>query len=290
MDRGVGVVLRRCELVGYHVADEIDEEPQPSDANRVAHQLPVPRHSGPWRKRTPGSTSAEIRADAETLWDKIATAYTRRAWAALGYSSWDEYCIREFGTSRLKVPREVRAEMVTSLRHAGLSIRAIASATGASVNTVQADLQVSQTDTPDGELVDEDAVTEAALAAGEPTKFDKLMARVQDTRDVGERGPGDRRWSGKPIIGIDGKTYRPQRKPAPTPTRRHSDNEIKFVLQARSVARALDVLMAFAKALDADAKRKVIEKHRADLESCVAKMAAVVEQIVAVDGKTSRQR
>ncbi|WP_137725725.1 hypothetical protein [Prescottella subtropica] len=39
--------------------------------------------------------------------------------------------------------------MVASLRDSGLSIRAIASATGNSINTVQGDLrEVSQTDTP----------------------------------------------------------------------------------------------------------------------------------------------
>ena len=74
----------------------------------------------------------EIRADAEMLWDKIVTAYTRRAWIALGYETWDVYCIKEFGSSRLRLPREERPEMVASLRQSGLSIRAIASVTGAS--------------------------------------------------------------------------------------------------------------------------------------------------------------
>lgn len=119
----------------------------------------------------------EIRVDAETLWDKIATAYTRRAWAALGYSSWDEYCIREFGTSRIRLPREERPEMVASLRHSGLSIRAIASATGVDKNTVQADLaQVSEIHTPEsGEVIDAEVITDP-----------------------------------KPITGLDGKTYQPK--------------------------------------------------------------------------------
>jgi len=51
----------------------------------------------------------------------VKQAYTERAWDALGYASWDEYCTREFGTSRLRLPREERAEVVASLRESGLS-------------------------------------------------------------------------------------------------------------------------------------------------------------------------
>lgn len=87
----------------------------------------------------------------------------------LGYSSWDDYCTREFGTSRLKLPREDRAEHVASLRESGLSIRAIASATGSSKNTIKSDLrQVGQFDPPvpdehgdteTGEIIDQPATT-----------------------------------------------------------------------------------------------------------------------------------
>src|SRR5690625_5120493 len=71
-----------------------------------------------------------IRVAVEGTWQLIVEAYQSRAWAALGYSSWDDYCTREFGTSRLKLPREERTEQVSSLRAAGLSLRAIQSATG----------------------------------------------------------------------------------------------------------------------------------------------------------------
>lgn len=70
----------------------------------------------------------------------MLTAYTRRAWSALGYNSWDDYCVREFGAARLRLPREERAEIVSSLRESGLSIRAIASATGAAYDTVRKDV------------------------------------------------------------------------------------------------------------------------------------------------------
>lgn len=77
-----------------------------------------------------------IKVAVEGTWLLIQEAYTSRAWSALGYGSWDEYCTREFGTSRLRLPREERQEVVASLRESGLSTRAIASATGLSQSTV----------------------------------------------------------------------------------------------------------------------------------------------------------
>lgn len=90
-----------------------------------------------------------IATAVEATWHLIAEAYTRRAWAALGYQSWDDYTTREFGTSRLRLPREERQEVVGSLRDAGLSMRAIASATGIDRKTVRNELaQVGENGPP----------------------------------------------------------------------------------------------------------------------------------------------
>jgi hypothetical protein len=70
----------------------------------------------------------------------IVDAYHRPAWLALGYPTWDAYCLKEFSTAPLVLPREERPEMVRSLRRAGLSQRAIASATGVSQSTVRDDV------------------------------------------------------------------------------------------------------------------------------------------------------
>lgn len=78
----------------------------------------------------------KIRAWAEFGWQLIADAYQRRAWAALGYQTWDSYCNGEFPSVHLRLPREDRQQVVTSLRDAGLSTRAIAAATGLSKDTV----------------------------------------------------------------------------------------------------------------------------------------------------------
>jgi hypothetical protein len=82
-----------------------------------------------------------IRVQAENLWADITTAYEKRAWAVLGYETWDAYTTGEFGSLRLRLPREERQEVVCSLRESGMPIRAIASATGADAKTVQSDLK-----------------------------------------------------------------------------------------------------------------------------------------------------
>lgn len=98
----------------------------------------------------------KIKFAVEGTWQLIKEAYESRAWAALGYASWDEYCTREFGTSRLRLPREERQEVVASLRESGLSIRAIASATGDSRETVRRELGATDTN---GSVEDPSPVT-----------------------------------------------------------------------------------------------------------------------------------
>ena len=90
-----------------------------------------------------------IKVGVEAIWELIKQAYQSRAWAALGYNSWDDYCTREFGTSRIRLPREERQEVVASMREIGMSIPAISSATGASVGTVHGTLsKLKASDTP----------------------------------------------------------------------------------------------------------------------------------------------
>lgn len=90
-----------------------------------------------------------IKAAAEAIWQLIAQAYLDRAWEALEYGSWDDYCAREFGDCRLRLPREERREIVASMRELGMSTRAIAAATGMSVGSVHATAAGVQIRTPD---------------------------------------------------------------------------------------------------------------------------------------------
>jgi len=232
--------------------------------------------TAPYTKAQARRVTEMIKLDLLGLWRLIADAYKGRIWIPLGYPNWDEYCLREFGNSRLRMPREERAEVVGPLRESGLSDRAIESATGISRSTLIRDRRSGGVNDTTSEPVDEDALAEELIAA-EPA----------------------------PIIGTDGKTYRHQRKPAPTPgptasgnvrefavvrpqrepeptppaQRRIDDNEIKFILQVRSTLRDLDTLMDFAKSLDPDAKRKVLDKHQAELVDCAAKLVAINHEL-----------
>jgi ParB family chromosome partitioning protein len=91
-----------------------------------------------------------IKRSVETTWDLIVDAYQRRAWDALGYGSWGVYCEAEF--RQIQLSRDGRAEVIETLRAAGLSTRAIAAATGAGVGTIHRELAASVpngTDLPD---------------------------------------------------------------------------------------------------------------------------------------------
>lgn len=153
-------------------------------------------------------------------WQLVKAAYNGRAWLALGYATWDDYCGQEFGGSRITLPREERAETVQSLRDAGLSIRAIASATGTSKDTVHRALREGvSNETPGG--------------PSEP--------------DVAP-----------PITGTDGKTYRsanPQPKTSnPMQERvedlRENDPEIHAAHVAGKFSEALVAFLNIARKLD----------------------------------------
>lgn len=145
-----------------------------------------------------------IKVAVDGTWELIKQAYLMRAWDALGYTSWDDYCTREFGTSRLRLPREERQEVVISMREIGMSQRAIAAATGNSTRTVNSDLrQVSQSTTPEPH----------GLSAGthERQVLQSTTPEPAQPRDLGEDADNGR------VMGIDGKSYAAQ--PAQPPKR-----------------------------------------------------------------------
>ncbi|NOR03635.1 hypothetical protein HGK72_26655 [Mycolicibacterium fortuitum] len=171
-----------------------------------------------------------IKVGVEAVWELIKQAYTERAWDALGYSSWDDYCTREFGASRLRLPREERAEVVASLRESGLSTRAIAAATGLARNTVLSDLRDRD------EVVQIEPPADAEPIAAQPDGDDQPLIDFPEQpgcRDCGGYGcetcfpevedepQPEPEPAPKPITGTDGKTYTPKPKPAtPQPSKR----------------------------------------------------------------------
>lgn len=61
----------------------------------------------------------QIASNVENLWQLIGTAFERKAWSALGYSSWEGYTETEFGMSRGQAYRLVdQARTVAALEAA----------------------------------------------------------------------------------------------------------------------------------------------------------------------------
>jgi len=177
-----------------------------------------------------------IKVGVEAVWELITQAYTERAWDALGYGSWDEYCTREFGTSRLRLPREERSEVIASLRESGLSTRAIAAATGINRETVRQEITSGDKKLPPamptveeafdhvldahGTALDELARHDeqelpplpenymnvpGAVTDSTPGQTDRVRDAITRARDTAAEKPAP-----KPVTGLDGKTYHPQ--------------------------------------------------------------------------------
>lgn len=144
-----------------------------------------------------------IKVAVEGTWLLIQEAYTSRAWSHLGYTSWDAYCTAEFGTSRLQLPREERQEVVASLRESGLSVRAIASATGVGYGTVQR--EVASSGDPDGSRLIQGADGKSYAAARPASATEPDLLAGDDW--VQPDGPGFEAAVTPPV--------KPKRRPLP---------------------------------------------------------------------------
>lgn len=195
-------------------------------------------------------------AQAITIaWDLIVRAYHGRAWEALGYKNWDDYCQGEFGHARLALPAEERRERVRSLRENGLSMRAIASATGVSRGTVNNDLAPSgvQNWTP------EEGVTGVDGKNYQPTKNsgDEIIdAEIVEEEDgVGEqtratpRAPLPKQFAG-PVTNL----YRSARRVAEL-CRDNRLNHNAALISDLYLHRLLEAQQAIGEAINAIEKR-----------------------------------
>jgi hypothetical protein len=84
----------------------------------------------------------------QELCDEVADSYTKRDWSVLGYRSWPQMCDAEFSSAKIRLSDKDRANLVTALRNAGMSYRAVAAATGVSKDTVGRDLVRVADETP----------------------------------------------------------------------------------------------------------------------------------------------
>ncbi|WP_280316645.1 hypothetical protein [Nocardia wallacei] len=128
-----------------------------------------------------------IRIGVEAVWELVKRAYVSRAWSVLGYDSWDDYCTREFGHSRLRLPREERSDVIASMREIGMSTRAIAAATGLGHGTVARNLPAG---VPNGT---------PAPVTGVDGKTYEPKPTTPDQDLAGKRGPQPRPARRRPI-------------------------------------------------------------------------------------------
>lgn len=191
--------------------------------------------------------TSRIKIALDGTWELIRDAYMGRVWVPLGYETWDDYTVSEFGATRLRLPKEERQQAVASLRDCGLSVRAIASGLGVSKNTVTADL--SQTGTPEPvEKMRPDEVA-ALVRGGFVESIDELVEVsglnvntrtgevIEDAPVVTEHTVTEKV---KTTIGLDGKEYkRPEPRPVPT-----GDDATKLnaIQASKSIGRSLEAL------------------------------------------------
>ena len=91
----------------------------------------------------------QLRDALQLAVDLVQRAIEGRAWLALGYESWADYCAAELPQLAelvKRAPVDERRGVVVALRDAGHSLRAIAQPLGLAPNTVRADLAAAGAD------------------------------------------------------------------------------------------------------------------------------------------------
>lgn len=185
----------------------------------------------------------------ETAFNVVVTiaidAYTNRVWEPLGYDSWDDYCAKEVDTAAVRIPRQLRVQIVEQMSEAGMSTRAIAPTIGASKDTVSRDLRSGVSDeTPEPEPDDE------PLSQAECEQLDR---------------------ESRPVLGLDGKTY-PRREPQEAaPAKPRAPRSDVVALMNRVTLRAEEA---------AEAANKIERRHMADKKEEAARWERDLRQSI----------
>lgn len=129
-----------------------------------------------------------IKISLESAYTLIVEAFTTRAWETLGYLSWDLYCKTEFSAVPLQPPLEQRQQVILSMREAGMSSRAIGSATDVHYSTVARTLRKAEL---------------AGVADATPAEE---KAGVAPASPIAPE-------VAKPIKGLDGRNYPAKQRP-----------------------------------------------------------------------------
>ncbi|MBK4120138.1 hypothetical protein [Kocuria rhizophila] len=104
---------------------------------------------GPLSRAQAEVLTKQIRTGLSHAQELIVLAWQGRAWESLSYATWDEYVAGEFSDLSLRPPLETRSDTLSSMRGAGMSIRAISAATTLSPATISRALKESRGDDPE---------------------------------------------------------------------------------------------------------------------------------------------
>jgi hypothetical protein len=133
-------------------------------AMRAGERAQLPDPWSPMDRAEAVTITNQIRTQNGRVWSMLSTAHARRAWEAMGYTSWDAYVQAEFGMSRgrsyqlldqAKVIREIenaikeqRGEVSTSVDISEAAVRDIKAELPAVVNDVKEELAAEPQATP----------------------------------------------------------------------------------------------------------------------------------------------
>jgi hypothetical protein len=123
--------------------------PSRAELQAMREQKTQPALAGPMME---ASRRAEVIRSGLTSYaatmDKIADAYRREDWKALGYESFNAYAGGEFGEARLKLTPEQRAQILPAFLAVGMSKRGAAAALGVDDKTIRNDLRGADNSAP----------------------------------------------------------------------------------------------------------------------------------------------
>jgi hypothetical protein len=140
----------------------------------------------------------QLRGALHGVYELMVRVYQGRAWEALGYSTWLDYCQTEFAQLNLQPSKSDRHEVVMSMREAGMSVRAISAATELGRGTVQREISSTEdAGVPNGTrgMDGKSYAASAAQRSAEPEDKDVLDDEVMELdaaldQDAGAFGIG----------------------------------------------------------------------------------------------------
>jgi hypothetical protein len=158
--------------------------------------------------------------------DLLGQAFDGRAWEALGYASWEEYCTAELPElAQVRMPLEERRSAVAELRGRGMSTRAIAAPLGLSVGTVHSDLKSAGVQLATVTSLDGRQRPSAAPAAVPAPRRPKTARVVDVVRSAGAEGVS--------VVDVCERTRWGRHLVAPTLTRLAEAGRIRYVAPER---------------------------------------------------------